>query len=298
MATFEKAVLIYNGNAGDSDTAEKLSLTVPILSQSIAQLTLIQTKTIEEMKSACSDAASKVDLLIVLGGDGTLHTAVNSIAPLAKRPVLAVLPGGTANDFSRALQIPQDLEEAARALVSGKVQSIDVGQAENTYFLNFWGIGLVAETSKNVAANQKERFGAVSYFISTLKTIREAKAFSYELEADETLRTGEAVLLLVLNGRFIGTHELPIDKLSPSDGMLDVLIVKNSSLAALRELLALQKNDTDKQALRELEHFRTTGLTIKTATSEDVDTDGEIYTQTPANITILPNHLQMLIPAE
>ncbi|WLV24044.1 YegS/Rv2252/BmrU family lipid kinase [Aciduricibacillus chroicocephali] len=297
MVHFEKAVLFYNKIAGDSDVEQKLADTVPILGRVIDELTLISTETESDLQTKCRNMAELVDLMIFLGGDGTVHTAINSIAPLQKRPVIAILPGGTSNDFSRTLNIPQRLSEAAESLAQGKLIPIDVGKSNDDYFLNFWGIGLVSDTSKNVDGNQKESFGVLSYFMSTLKTIREADSFQYEIHADGGVkREGEAVLVFVLNGCFVGTRRLPINSINPRDGIFDILIARNSNLASLRELMSLKNPDTDVTALTELDYFQARELKIITDSAKDIDMDGEINTRTPSVIQVLPNHLEFLVP--
>ncbi|MDO7485700.1 diacylglycerol kinase family protein [Peribacillus frigoritolerans] len=65
----------------------------------------------------------EMEVVFVLGGDGTVHEFVNGLSPLWRRPLFGNLPGGTSNDFSRTLKIPQNVRQAAQALVNGKVRS-------------------------------------------------------------------------------------------------------------------------------------------------------------------------------
>lgn len=130
---YEHGLFIYNGQAGDENIEQKLSQTLPILAKSIKKLTVIQTQSIEEAKDTFTQYAETVDIMIILGGDGTLHACINSLAPLKKRPVVAVLPGGTCNDFSRALGMPQNLAQAAQAIVDGDVINVDIGKTNERY---------------------------------------------------------------------------------------------------------------------------------------------------------------------
>ncbi|MGM8366001.1 diacylglycerol/lipid kinase family protein [Virgibacillus sp. W0181] len=294
MGEWKKAMLVYNANAGANDIEKKLSQTVPVLSQEIKELTIIATSSAEDLKELCKTNASKVDLIIVLGGDGTVHLVINSIAPLETRPAIAILPGGTSNDFSRTLRIPQNLKAAAHSIVNGELIYIDICQANDYYFLNFWGIGLVTEASKNIDGVQKNNFGVLSYFMSTLKSMGQATSFSYWMKSNEKEYDGEAILIFILNGKFIGTRQLPIEGLSPNDGQLDVLIVKNSNLASLRELFSLNDQQVTPDQFEELEHFRVKKLEIDTKDEQEVDMDGEIYDSTPASVSVLPGHIQMV----
>ncbi|UJL47019.1 YegS/Rv2252/BmrU family lipid kinase [Virgibacillus sp. NKC19-16] len=294
MPNYDKALFLYNGNAGANDMEQKLAQTLPVLAKVIKELTVIQTNSVEEAKRTCVTFAKQIDLLIILGGDGTVHTCINSIAALEKRPVIAILPGGTSNDFSRMLQMPQNLKQAAGTIVDGETVDIDLGKSGEKYFLNFWGIGLVSEASQNINEDQKNSFGILSYFMSTLRSVNQAEPFHYEVQADDATHDGEAVMILVLNGKFIGTRELPIPSIAPNDGKLDVLIVKNSTLASFRELLSMNNPNIDSEQLNELDYFQATDLKVTTDSYQDIDMDGEISETTPSEIVLLPGHIRMV----
>ncbi|SDR05998.1 YegS/Rv2252/BmrU family lipid kinase [Virgibacillus salinus] len=291
---YERGLFLYNGNAGSDNMEQKLSQTLPVISKAIKKLTIIQTESIEEAKDSCKDFVDQVDIIIILGGDGTLYECINSLAPLKRRPIIAVLPGGTCNDFSRILSIPQNLYQAAEAIISGEAVKIDIGKTSDKYFLNFWGVGLVSETSLNIDEEQKKNFGVLSYFMSTLKTVNQAEPFTYKIVADDKVYEGESVMILVLNGKFIGTREFPIPTININDGKFDVLVIKNSTLATLRELLSMNRPTTNTEELTELTYFQASTLAISTNQQKAVDMDGEIDGVTPANIEILPRHIQMI----
>lgn len=294
MKTYQHALFLYNGNAGQDGLEEKLTATLPVLLQAIKHLSIVQADSIKDAQKICVHFSETIDLLIILGGDGTVHTCLNAIAPLQKRPTVAILPGGTCNDFSRMLRMPQQLKEAASAIVNGKIVDVDVGKANDAYFLNFWGIGVVAETSQNIDEGKKKNIGVLSYFVSALKTVSKATSFRYSILTGNKTYQGEAVMIFVLNGRFLGTQEIPIANLQPDDGKLDVLIVKNSNLAFFRELLSLNDPETKLASLNEMMYLQTDSLYITTEKPKEVDMDGEITLETPSKITLLPHHLQMI----
>src|SRR5437773_7213928 len=89
----------------------------------------------------------EVDLLISAGGDGTLNEVVHGLMDLSDiaRPVLGVVPLGTANDFATGCGIPRDPEQALAVCIEGKETAIDVGKAYEHWFLNAASIGFGAE---------------------------------------------------------------------------------------------------------------------------------------------------------
>ena len=259
------------------------------------ELTIVRPASVEESQTLC-DQASHLDVVFIMGGDGTVHDSINRLSGLSVRPVVGLLPGGTSNDFTRALEIPQNLKQAATALVNGHIRPMDVGQAGTRYFMNFWGVGLVTDTSQNVDEEQKKNFGPLSYIASTFRTIKEAESFSYRIVAKNEQLVGEALAIFILNGNYIATNRIPIAGISPSDGLLDVLVVKNSNLATLRELLSLRNENTTNETLSSLEYVQVRDVEIEAAHQQQVDMDGELHDFESGHICILPGHLNVLVP--
>ncbi|ATO28372.1 lipid kinase [Bacillus atrophaeus] len=295
--SYQKALLIYNGNAGKKNIEKTLGSVVPILSQSIDELIIKPTRRKDDAYQFCKSLDDTVDILFVLGGDGTVHECINGIAALDKKPAVGILPGGTCNDFSRELGIPQNLQKAAEALVSGKKISVDVCKMNDRFFLNFWGIGLITETSNNINETEKALFGKISYFTSALRTVSSAQPFPVKLNIDGEEREDEAVMLLVMNGQYIGTNRIPLPDASITDGLADILICRSTNLTALRELMNMEQGTFENFA-GELSYIQASKVKIETESEMKVDTDGEVYTHTPGVIEVLKQHIEMLIPQE
>lgn len=296
---WNKGMLVYNGNAGQEDVTVNLGICVPLLSSAVKELTLLPTQVKGDAEKLCKQYGEDMDVLFILGGDGTVHECINGISALTNRPTIGILPGGTCNDFSRELNIPQEIEEATKCLLEGQSKRIDVGKVNDNYFLNFVGLGLIADTSSNIDGSQKNLLGKMSYFISAIKTVKDTNPFSYRLEYNGNIIEDEALLILVANGNYIGTNKLPFKEISSSDGLLDIVIVKNSNFALFKEILfsstyKLPEDQTD----RELVYLQSKYAQITTLHSMDVDTDGELYLQTPINVKILPQHLRFICNKE
>ncbi|RWZ52271.1 YegS/Rv2252/BmrU family lipid kinase [Halobacillus fulvus] len=294
MPRYQRGLFIYNGTKDKQENAQQIQQTLPIIAQEVKSLQVIQTHSLDELRRICREIAPTVDVLFILGGDGTIHECINVLAPLDQRPVIGILPGGTCNDFSRMMQTPQNLEQAARSVIAGEEIQVDAGQANDHYFLNFWGAGLIAKTSTNIDDDQKDRFGVLSYFISALKTMNQADPFSFSITVDEEKLEGEAVMVVVMNGRFLGTRQLPVMSIDIHDQMLDLFIVKNSNLTLFRELMTMNRPGTDDRRFQELHHTQGKQITIEVDELQEVDMDGEIKGTTPASLSVLPNHFTFL----
>ncbi|MCM3597122.1 YegS/Rv2252/BmrU family lipid kinase [Metabacillus idriensis] len=298
MAKYKKGMLIYNGNAGQKDAEKTLGICVPIISLHVEQLLLLQTSKPLDAQEYCRSHGENMDIVIILGGDGTVHECINGLGGLIQRPVIAILPGGTCNDFSRTLGIPQNLKKATESLFAGEIRGTDAAETSEGYFLNFWGIGLVAETSENINDTEKALLGKVSYFLSAFRTIKSMKPFHFRLKLDDTWIEEEAIMVLIANGKIIGTNVLPHPDIKIDDGLADIFIIKEASFSLIKEVMTMKDNIEWNHIDSQLMHYQASSMQIETKEEMSVDTDGEVYSKTPETITILHNHFQMLSPKE
>jgi diacylglycerol kinase (ATP) len=298
MNRYKNALLIYNGKAGKDDLDSTLGSCIGELSSCCDELTLYGTKSKSDAERVCREKGENYELIIILGGDGTVHECVNGLSELAVRPKTAILPAGTCNDFSRSLRVPQDIKQAARLIKHGRIEEIDIVKANDRYFSNFWGVGIIANASQNVNEAVKGVFGKLSYYLSAFQTLQEAESFTFKAEIDGKAVEEEAVMVFVANGRFIGTSELPLPPQKYNDGLVDIFIIKEAGFRLLKEVLAAKGTGKLNEESGDILHFRTRSASMNTAPIQRVDMDGEVYTETPANLEVLNHHIPFIVGEE
>lgn len=175
---------------------------------------------------ACQAARAGADLIVVAGGDGTLHEVVNGLLGNALRPVILPLPLGTGNDFVRALGIPREPVAAAAALHCGRVRGIDVASVRGReYFVNAAGFGLDADVARRRLGQPPGR----RYTPAVVWTLLAHDPAQYELRVEdgpEGRRTfrGRALSITIANGNSVGGGYRIAPNADPRDGLLDVCI--------------------------------------------------------------------------
>jgi len=237
-------------------------------------------------------AAGPLGRLIVGGGDGTISTVA---ARLALRPVdLAVIPLGTANDFARTLGIPARLADAAAIAAGSHVREIDLGRANDAFFLNVASVGMSVSALRRLSHPLKRRLGPTAYLVAgALAFVRHP---TFHARIDSPAGSSESMVhqVVVGNGRFFGGGVLVARASTLEDGSLTVYTLGRrgrwgllSTIAMLRFQVPLDHPGDD--------FLQTPSAVLQTAPSgKPVNLDGEIRTTTPVTFTVVPRALRVL----
>jgi YegS/Rv2252/BmrU family lipid kinase len=212
--------LLVNPDSGTGD-AEAVSR---LLADAGAEVTVVG---FDEPERALTAGAERI---VVAGGDGSIGPAAE-LAGRARVP-LAVVPVGTANDFARALGIPQDLERAVALAARGSgTRVLDLGRAGDRPFVNVASAGLSPVAARG-AEGLKSRLGSLAYTVAALRAGLTADPISCRVGCDgEELYDGRAWQVVVAcGGGFGGGAEVEAD---PQDGILDVVVIEAGSRAGL-----------------------------------------------------------------
>jgi len=242
--------------------------------------------------------ATGPDLLIVGGGDGTVCCGAAHVAETDT--VLGVLALGTANDFARTLELPQDPSAAVRALLEGKVVDIDLGRANGQAFLNVASMGLSVGVTERLTPSLKRRLGPVAYPVATLRAYRQHRSFTARLvfpEGDHPpMELDDLLQVAVGNGRHYGGGNTVSPTASVDDDLLDVYAIERGRLIDHVSIARLLKDGTFIEHDR-VHHLTTRAVHISAGTPMPVNLDGEIAASTPTLFTLDRNALHVAVPA-
>jgi diacylglycerol kinase (ATP) len=292
----KKAVIIANPNAGSSSYfKDHLPEIESILRDRFTELEVLWTEKEGDGAAWVRGHAHFWDVVIASGGDGTVHEIGGAIAGIEEnRPAFGILPGGTCNDFARALGMDMDPVEAARQLAVSSMIPVDVGLADGRYFLNFWGVGLITQTSASISPDLKKDVGRFSYYLSALKQItNEPAKFRLRVKCDAFEFDNDAVMLLASNGPFTGGIRAFFPESRVNNGVLDVLIVEAINIGSIASLVGTSLTGTAPDT-EGLHYFQTDRLSVICEPDQEIDCDGERGKQTPSDIQILPGRLNVI----
>jgi len=292
MARSRKVQLILNGKAAGND-----ALRTAVARQRAAGHSIEVRETWEKGDARRLVAeAGEVDLLIAAGGDGTVNEVVHGLMDLSRiaRPVLGVVPLGTANDFAIGCGIPRDPEEALTLCMEGKGVPVDVGKANEHWFLNAASIGFGAEVTATTPPELKRLLGHAAYTVMGAILATNLHHYQGKLTLPDREIAGSGPVAIVGNGRQAGGGVQVTPRACIDDGLLDVLAVREiPALALLTAARELQELSPDGEYIS---YWQTPWAEVQTEEAIPVNVDGEPVRFSSVRYEAVPNAIRLIVP--
>lgn len=278
-------LVITNADAGTSDE-ERLASALEVLRE-MASVEVAKTSNPGELDGVLHRAGGRT--VVVAGGDGSLHAVVTA---LYKRQELAgatlgLLPMGTGNDFARGNDIPLDIEDAARLVLSGRPRKVDLLVDETgNIVVNNVHVGVGAQASRK-GATWKTRLGTIGVGKVNLGKLgypigAALSAFHppnwrlrVELDGEVVNDVNRPVLMVAIgNGANVGGGTELNPEADTEDGLLDVMISRAvKPMAKLGYVARLRKGEHDERD----DVVTLRGRTVKVSGDEFwISADGEV----------------------
>ena len=284
--------LILNGKAAGNDTLRAA------VSRQQAIGHTIEVRVTSEKGDARRFASEtgEVDLLIAAGGDGTLNEVVHGLMDLPEvaRSVLGIMPLGTANDFATGCGIPRDPEQALALCLEGRAVPVDVGKANEHWFLNAASIGFGAEITATTPPELKHLLGPAAYAVMGAILAMNVHHYRGRLTLPNREITGSGPVAIVGNGRQAGGGVQVTPRARIDDGLLDVLAVRNiPAMALLTAARELQELSPDGEYIS---YWQTPWAEAHTEEAIPVNLDGEPMQFSSVRYEAVPRAIRLIVP--
>ncbi len=248
------------------------------------------------------DAVEKgYELVIAVGGDGTVNEVVNGLVDESGRgrATLGFISAGTVSDFAQSVGIPQNYVKASRIFPDFSEITIDLGVMECTssqrqlrrFFGNTAGLGFVTDIVSG--ANQRLKFlgGTTAYAIWLMPIITNYNNKDITLSIDGQRYEERDFAILVNNGRYLGGGKV-FPHADPSDGLLDVAILGDLSKAeAIWHLPWLYIGTRTKHP--KIRMCQAKSIEVDSPQRLPVQIDGEVIGETPVSFRVIPSALNV-----
>lgn len=271
-----------------------------VLNEIVSHVDVVYTeKQYDARRAAQQLKYGQYDLVVAVGGDGTVNDVINGIIKGNSRIPVAVLPEGTSNAFAHALDLPSQKEEFCRMIRDFKMLSIDVGKMNGEYFVSTLAGGMGADISYKAASDTKAVFGRKAYFFEALKSFPKQffKSIRLYYDSEEFTAKTDTVMFYISNAGGIAGNKKLFKNSTMNDGVLNVAVFQKMSLfqfaLVFSSFLRGKAIDHPKVKL-----FQTKKIRIKNMDSATipVNSDGEMAGVLPIDVECVPKAVRIVVP--
>ena len=244
------------------------------------------------------------ELLVVVGGDGSVNEVVNGIAG-RDAVELAVIPRGTGWDFARSLALPHAPGRAIDTALHGHARKIDLGRAtyrrwsggeEQRWFANVASVGMSGAIAQRANDTSKALGGKVSYVWATFAVFSRWSNSEVTVSVDAETRRARMHDVVVANGPYFGGGMKICPDADAADGRFDVLLIGDLTKRDL--LLTLPKTFRGKHLPHpKAELLRGTEVSVDAPEALPLQLDGEQPGTTPVRFELVREALRVRVPS-
>ena len=223
-------------------------------------------------------AAPGKDIIICAGGDGTLNDIINGVMDANIDIPIGYIPCGTTNDFASSVGLSKNVVKAAKDIIEGTPNSVDVGKFGNSYFSYVASFGAFTQSSYATPQNMKNTLGHFAYVLEGVKELPYLKPTKLTITTEKgEVFSDEYVLGAIANSTSIaGIIKLDSARVDMSDGEFEVLLIKYpKNIMDLNNIvISLNTNDFENPSI---DFFRAKKLIAESEESIQWSLDGECF---------------------
>ena len=249
-------------------------------------------------------ARSGAELIVAVGGDGTLNEAVNGMMRAGGGPEVAIIPLGTGMDFGRTYGIPTRFDDAVRTVVDGRTRTIDLGRVDyrtwagepaERYLVNVGSVGMSAAVAQRANGMSKAFGGRATFFYALVRVFLGWQNTVVDVDLDGDRRSARMHDVIVANGQYHGGAMWLAPNASPDDGLFDVLLIGDvTKLDFATTAPKLYRGTHLSHPKVDLERAHV--VTVDGAETLPIELDGEQVGTTPARFEVVPEALRVRVP--
>jgi len=286
--------IIYNPVSGKKEFEQHLDYVSTRLVEAGYEYKIFATQRPKHAISLTKDACKEeVDLLLISGGDGTVHECINGIAHSEFHPVVGYIPSGTACDLASTLKIPKNVEQAMDIILNdGQVVKMDYTNSNKGSFIYVTAIGTYVDISYVTDSKMKKYLGYLAYLITGIKEFFTIPMIKTKIEYDDGFLRGYYSLILVVNSKKVAGFNIVTHPIL-DDGKVDVVVYRYIPL--LNNLIYFISFILSPKILPGVRKFRTSKLKIYTDHAHKWNMDGEEANGGNLNIQVQKQALKIIV---
>ena len=303
-----KTIVIINPASSAGRTGRRQREILAAIERHIGRgFSLFVTKRPKDATFAAREASLRgIELVIAVGGDGTIQEVVNGLMKAARasdrRPQLGIINAGTGHGFAQSLGLPAGLDAQCAGIAGGNIRRVDVGRAAfsdgagrrvERYFINECQAGIGGMVVEKVQSGHKKLGGFLGFGLATLTTALSYPNRSIRFSLDGgPEQSGTFIGIVAANGSAMAGGMRLAPRATVEDGELDFLFMHGQTLAErLRnfpKIYAGTHLDSPKFG-----YLRGRSISLASEDRVSFEADGEPFGHLPCRIEVVPAALEV-----
>ncbi len=292
----DKVKVIINPKAGQGRAARTWSqVEKTLIARGLDYEVAVTDAPGHAIELAQAASASGWPTVAAIGGDGTINEVIQGL--VHSDTALTIIPGGTGNDLARSLGIPSQAQKAANLIWSGSPRCIDVGVESNRSFASLASVGFAVDVIHHVNQTSSLLQGPLKILAGVWKTIRQLRTHPLVVTCDGVSQRVQSVGVFVLNTKYTGGGLMMAPNADPTDGWLDVVVIREVSRWDLLTTLPRAYKGTH-ITHPAVELFRCRTVSVVTDYPLPKMLDGDLVGTTPLKASVAERALTVMVPSK
>ena len=294
-----KHIFIINPAAGSRDRTQEYA---PMIRHACNTRDLDFEIAISKCPGDCTRLAREAAMsgeevrIYACGGDGTLNEVMAGAAGFPNAAI-TVFSSGSGNDFVKLFDDPKAFYDLER-LLDAEEATFDLIDCNGDLSINICCVGLDARIGNDVSNYKRLPLlhGFRAYLASTVVNVIRGISEHYHVEVDGEVIDGKFTFICICNGRFYGGGFNPVPEADPTDGKLDVLLVKHISRAQVPLIIGKYKEGRYKELSKIARYIKTDSIKVTCDKSTPINLDGEIRWAETAEFKVAREKIRFFYP--
>lgn len=287
-------LILINPAAGGGRARAVGRRVVELLRQKGVAVEAAESQSADHLTELAREAVgSGADRILIVGGDGTWHFALNGLAH-SDLPA-ALIPCGRGNDFRRNAGLPKDVTEALTVALEGRVRELDLIWTGLRHYIGVGGVGFDSEVTECANTQVPLVTGALAYTVAVFYKLLSFKPKRLTIVHDQGRYENRVMFAVFGNSTSYGGGMKITPHAEMDDGLIDVLVVEEIGVPSLLATMpkVFSGSHLSHPAIRT---FRTTRAEVTSPDKMDLYGDGEYIQPIPVTLEIRPKALKVIVP--
>ena len=159
-----RALVVYNNFSGRSKANKRIDYVCEMLKTKYEIVEFFESCGPKSITNHIACCGCDYDFIVAIGGDGSVHEAINGIMMLDKKPKIAYIPTGTCNDSAKTLGLGKNIKQTMKKILDGNSTKLDIFKVNDSYFVYGLAAGMLTEISYDASHESKKNMGKLAYY--------------------------------------------------------------------------------------------------------------------------------------